>query len=155
MSLASRFPERFLSRRFANPMTELSGVRSSCEALARTDWQALRLTSQQLWTLAYLGIVPSGLGFFLWNAGARQSRAGTLAVMNNAKVPLAVVCSLLVFGESASLLRLALGAAVIIGAVLISDIAPSPAQAAFRSDSGGALAGARRLSHSRSPFTQT
>ncbi len=75
------------------------------------------VTPSQLATLLYLGIVSSGIGFFLWNRGATLVSAGTLAVMNNAKVPLAVACSLLFFGESADLPRLAaslvlLGAAV-------------------------------------------
>jgi drug/metabolite transporter (DMT)-like permease len=54
-----------------------------------------------LTTLLYLGIVASGVGFFLWNLGATRVNSGTLAVMNNAKVPLGVACSLLFFGESA------------------------------------------------------
>lgn len=61
------------------------------------------LTTPQLITLLYLGILASGVGFFLWNVGATQVSAGTLAVMNNAKVPLAVAVSLLFFGEQANL----------------------------------------------------
>jgi drug/metabolite transporter (DMT)-like permease len=57
----------------------------------------------QFWVLVYLGVLASGFGFFLWNVGATRVAAGTLAVMNNAKVPLAVACSLLFFGERASL----------------------------------------------------
>jgi drug/metabolite transporter (DMT)-like permease len=62
--------------------------------------------------LLYLGLIASGLGFFLWNRGATRVDAGTLAVMNNAKIPLAVACSLLFFGESpdANMLRLAISA---------------------------------------------
>ena len=52
-------------------------------------------------------MVASGLGFFLWNVGATRVGSGTLAVMNNAKIPLAVACSLLIFGEQADPLRLA------------------------------------------------
>lgn len=62
---------------------------------------ALELSQPQVLTLLYLGVVASGLGFFLWNQGAAQVNAGTLAVMNNAKVPLGIAVSLLVFGESA------------------------------------------------------
>lgn len=61
------------------------------------------LTPAQAWTLAYLGVLASGAGFFLWNVGATRVGSGTLAVMNNAKVPLAVVVSLLFFGETAPL----------------------------------------------------
>lgn len=59
-------------------------------------------TARQVWVVLYLGVLASGVGFFLWNVGATKVRAGTLAVMNNAKVPLAVAVSLLFFGERAS-----------------------------------------------------
>ena len=49
--------------------------------------------------LAYLGAIASGAGFFLWNLGARKSNAGTLAVINNLKIPLAAIVSLTLFGE--------------------------------------------------------
>lgn len=67
---------------------------------------SVTLGPAQLWTLVYLGVLASGVGFFLWNKGATQVGAGTLAVMNNAKVPLAVAVSLLFFGESANLAAL-------------------------------------------------
>lgn len=78
-------------------------------ALGAVVWRApaLALTSPQWLTLLYLGIVASGAGFFLWNVGATKVSAGTLAVMNNAKVPLGVAVSLLVFGETADLAGLA------------------------------------------------
>lgn len=41
--------------------------------------------------LVYLGVVASGLGFFLWNYGASRVSAGFLAAANNLVVPLAVV----------------------------------------------------------------
>lgn len=65
------------------------------------------LTTSQSLTLLYLGVLASGVGFFLWNVGATRVTAGTLAVMNNAKVPLAVAVSLIFFGEQAHLPSLA------------------------------------------------
>lgn len=62
---------------------------------------ALSLTTPQWLTLLYLGAGASGLGFFLWNVGATRVAPATLAVMNNAKVPLGVAVSILVFGETA------------------------------------------------------
>jgi drug/metabolite transporter (DMT)-like permease len=50
--------------------------------------------------LIYLGVIASGLSFFLWNLGARKTNAGTLAVMNNLKIPLAAIISLTVFSEA-------------------------------------------------------
>lgn len=72
------------------------------------------LTATHQWTLLYLGILASGLGFFWWNVGARKVAAGTLAILNNLKVPLAVAVSILVFQEDANLWRLAAGGALIL-----------------------------------------
>ncbi len=88
--------------------------------LARTDLDSLALTQSQIWTLAYLGIVASGVCFFIWNLGATRVSAATLAVFNNAKVPLAVACSLLFFNESAHLPRLLLGSALLITAIALA-----------------------------------
>jgi drug/metabolite transporter (DMT)-like permease len=52
------------------------------------------------------------VGFFLWNVGATRVEAGTLAVFNNVKVPLAVLVSLLLFREHADWLRLVVGGGV-------------------------------------------
>lgn len=79
------------------------------------------LAAPQAWTLAYLGVLASGIGFFLWNVGATRVGAGTLAVLNNVKVPLAVAVSLLVFGEQASLPALAASFAVLGAAVWLAE----------------------------------
>ncbi len=60
------------------------------------------LSVKQWLALVYLGLIPSGLGFYLWNRGARVAKAGGMAIMNNLKVPLAVLLSLVVFREKAS-----------------------------------------------------
>ena len=67
------------------------------------------LTCGQWLALAFLSIIASGLGYFLWNSGARKVSAGTLAVMNNLKIPLGVLASLLVFREPVHLAALAAG----------------------------------------------
>ncbi len=93
-------------------------------SLSFTDWSDLHVSAAQWRMLAYLGIVASGLGFFLWNKGAALSSPGVLGAFNNAVVPLAIFCSLFVFGEikdasANSLLRLALGALCIATAVWV------------------------------------
>ena len=77
-----------------------------------TPWHGFSAGPAQWATLAYLGTVASGLGFFLWNVGATRVNAGSLAAINNAKIPLGIACSLLVFGESANIPRLLVGAAL-------------------------------------------
>jgi drug/metabolite transporter (DMT)-like permease len=71
-------------------------------AVMLTRGVPLDLTGSQFWTLLYLGILASGVGFFLWNVGATRVSAGELAVMNNAKIPLAVAASLLFFKDQAA-----------------------------------------------------
>jgi drug/metabolite transporter (DMT)-like permease len=71
------------------------------------------MSRAQMGVLLYLGAVASGLGFFLFNAGARRTDIGTLAIFNNAKIPLAILASALVFHEHVDWLRLAAGGAVI------------------------------------------
>jgi drug/metabolite transporter (DMT)-like permease len=93
---------------------------SALAAAALTDWRALAPSGSQLLVLLYLGAVPSGLGFFLWNHGARRVEVGTLAVFNDLKIPLAVAVSLLCFSEQARVLNLVVGGALVVGALLLS-----------------------------------
>ena len=86
-----------------------------------TPFDSLELTLKQTITLLYLGIIASGLAFFLWNIGARRVNAGTLAVFNDFKIPLAVAVSLLVFSESTDLPRLLIGGGIIIGALILNE----------------------------------
>ena len=89
--------------------------------LLRTHFAALPLTPTNLSVLLYLGVAASGVGFFLWNRGATQVSAGTLAAMNNAKIPLGIAVSLLVFGETADLPRLLVGGALMAIAVWVAE----------------------------------
>lgn len=73
----------------ASPLSEL-------RALNSTQWAAL----------AYLGSIATGLGFFLWNAGATRVSAVTLAVFNNLKIPIAALIAIFVFREQATFANL-------------------------------------------------
>jgi drug/metabolite transporter (DMT)-like permease len=86
-----------------------------------TDWTAFTPSGSQWWTLAYLGIIASGLGFFGWNLGATRTTAARLAVANNLVVPLAVLMALLLFGEEASPVRLIASAALMGLALFIAE----------------------------------
>jgi carboxylate/amino acid/amine transporter len=86
-----------------------------------TDYKSLSVSSVQWLTLIYLGMVASGLGFFLWNVGVRKVNIGALAVFNNLKIPLAAAVSLLFFGESTDWRTLLLGGAIVLGALFYSE----------------------------------
>lgn len=84
----------------------------------------LEANAQQWAVLLYLGLVASGLGFFMWNKGATLTTTGILAAFNNAVVPLAMFASLFIFAEAKGgtveeLTRLGLGAALIGFALLL------------------------------------
>lgn len=78
-------------------------------SLAQTHWGSFAPTREQWLILIYLGAVASGVCFFLWNFGAARVNPGVLAAFNNAKIPLGIGASILVFGEHADLGRLVIG----------------------------------------------
>lgn len=98
-----------------------------------TDWMAFAPTASQWGVLAYLGVLASGLGFFLWNYGATKVNTGTLAAFNNAKVPLGVICSLAFFNEKPdSIPRLVISTALLAVAVWVAESKSAPAKKADR-----------------------
>jgi drug/metabolite transporter (DMT)-like permease len=89
--------------------------------LLASGYRAVALPSGSLPALLYLGLLPTAVGFWLWNAGAVRTTTGRLAVANNLKVPLAILVAWLVFGESVPLTRAAAGLAVLILALCLTD----------------------------------
>lgn len=90
-------------------------------ALITTPWANFVISREQILTLIFLGTVSSGLCFFMWNVGARQVHAGTLAVFNDLKIPLAVTVSLLVFREQTNIPSLLIGGGIVVLAVLLNE----------------------------------
>jgi drug/metabolite transporter (DMT)-like permease len=95
-------------------------------SLAATDWRAFSAGPAQWATIAYLGAVASGAGFFLWNVGSTRVNAGALAAFNNAKIPLGITCSILVFGEAADMARLVAGGALMALGVWVAGAGREP-----------------------------
>jgi carboxylate/amino acid/amine transporter len=75
---------------------------------------------RQWMALLYLGIIASGLCFFLWNKGSRTVSEGILAIMNNMKIPIAVIASLAILGETSGPSRLFAGCALILAALYVN-----------------------------------
>lgn len=63
--------------------------------------------------LIWLGVVASGLGYFLWNKGACQVDSGVLAIMNNALVPAGILVNLIIWEKTSNYFLLSLGSIVI------------------------------------------
>lgn len=62
--------------------------------LALSKWN-LPQNSASWAVLIYLGVIASGVGYFLWNKGAVMVDSGVLAIMNNALIPSAIVANAL------------------------------------------------------------
>jgi len=106
----------------AIPVVVSSGVPAAVAALTPT----------QIGTILYLGLIPSGLGFFLWNVGVRRSRVASAAVFNNAKVPLAILVSWLLFEafpSGATVARTLAALALLVLALRLTE-APAPRRVA-------------------------
>jgi drug/metabolite transporter (DMT)-like permease len=86
-------------------------------SLFTVNYRQLTIHTHQWLALLYLGIIASGLSFFLWNFGSRKVDEGILAAMNNAKIPVAVIASVLILGEQINWQRL-LGGCILIASAL-------------------------------------
>jgi drug/metabolite transporter (DMT)-like permease len=89
-------------------------------SLATTNYSKLSLHAHQAFALLYLGIIASGLCFFLWNVGARKVNEGILAIMNNLKIPIGVIASLLILRESTDYVRLMAGCGLFAAALWVN-----------------------------------
>jgi carboxylate/amino acid/amine transporter len=85
------------------------------------DASAMPTTGIQWGILAWLGLVASGLGYFLWNLGAVRVDAGALAIMNNALIPAGLLVNLVIWNRDADLARLSLGGAIILGSLVLNE----------------------------------
>lgn len=71
--------------------------------------------------LVWLGVVASGLGFFMWNQGSTQVSSGQLATMNNMLIPAGLLVNIILWNHDINLLRLSLGACIMLAALLGSS----------------------------------
>lgn len=64
--------------------------------------------------LLWLGIAASGVGYVLWNQGARKVNNGTLAIMNNVVIPIGILVNLIIWNTETDFTKLIIGSAVIL-----------------------------------------
>jgi len=103
--------------------------------------QKLPTTTLQWSVLVWLGVVASGLGYFMWNYGATQVDAGTLGIMNNVHVPAGLLVNLAIWQEQPHWPSFIIGAAVIMASLWVHRrwVAPRSAQTAGDRKRGSAL----------------
>lgn len=90
--------------------------------ILNNELSTISLTLPQFLSILYLGIVPTGIGFYLWNKGSKLVTSSTLAIMNNLKIPFGVLFSILLFNEKINLLNFAIGSSIILIAILIMHL---------------------------------
>lgn len=64
--------------------------------------------------LAWLGIIASGLGYFMWNYGATQTDTGTLGIMNNLHIPTGLLVNFMLWQAQPDWTRFIIGAGLIV-----------------------------------------
>lgn len=89
--------------------------------LAFGNADKLPTTGLQWGVLIYLGTIASGLGYFAWNMGATKVNVGALAVMNNLLIPAGILVNLIIWNRDADLVRLSLGAGIIMLALVLNQ----------------------------------
>ena len=81
----------------------------------------LPTTTTQWGILIYLGVIASGLGYFVWNKGACLVNAGALAIMNNALVPAGLIVNILIWNRDVDYPRLIIGGIVILLSLWVNE----------------------------------
>ncbi|ASM09772.1 DMT family transporter [Serratia marcescens] len=81
--------------------------------------QQLPTTNLQWGVLIWLGVVASGLGYFMWNYGATQVDAGTLGIMNNMHVPAGLLVNLAIWQQQPHWPSFIIGGAVIVASLWV------------------------------------
>ena len=85
------------------------------------DTSKLPTTITQWGILTYLGIIASGLGYFIWNYAACKVNAGILAIMNNALVPMGLIVNIAIWNRDVDYVRLSVGGAIIILSLIFNE----------------------------------
>nr|WP_314264891.1 carboxylate/amino acid/amine transporter [uncultured Moellerella sp.] len=94
-------------------------------AIALTGWllfgnKSLLPTTSIQWTvLLWLGIGASGIGYFMWNYGATQVDAGTLAIMNNMLIPAGLLVNFAIWQQQPDWISFTIGGSLIVASLWV------------------------------------
>ncbi|WP_073583081.1 EamA family transporter [Vibrio quintilis] len=78
------------------------------------DKNKIPTTTSEFITLFYLGIIASGLGYYLWNRGSTQVSVTQLAIMNNLLIPAGIIVNILLWHGNFDITKLIIGSLFII-----------------------------------------
>lgn len=83
--------------------------------------EKLPTTPVQWGILIYLGAVASGAGYFFWNQGVVKVNTGSLAIMNNALIPVGLIVNLLIWNKEADLKKILIGGSLIFASLAVNE----------------------------------
>lgn len=78
-------------------------------------------TLVQWGVIIYLGAVASGAGYYFWNKGVVKVNTGSLAIMNNALVPLGLIVNLIVWNKEADIKKIFIGGSLIFISLALNE----------------------------------
>lgn len=81
----------------------------------------IALSTNEIYVLFYLGVVASGIGFFLWNYGIQRVNTGVISTFNNLKIPVGFLVSIIFFNEKVNAVRLIIGSLLITISIIFSN----------------------------------
>ena len=84
--------------------------------------EKLPSTSVQWAVLIYLGAVASGAGYYFWNKGVVLVNAGSLAIMNNALIPLGLIVNLVIWNKETNLTKILIGGSLIFASLAFNEL---------------------------------
>lgn len=88
--------------------------------IANNSFQIIHsITLNQVLSILYLALIPTGIGFFLWNKGAIQVSSSVLAIMNNLKIPFAILFSIIIFQEKINIQNFIIGSSIILFSIFL------------------------------------
>ncbi len=77
------------------------------------------ITTIQWAVMVWLGLVASGLGYYLWNTGSKLVTYGQLAVMNNLVIPLAIIVNIIFWDKNVNWSSFLIGSFILILGVFL------------------------------------
>ena len=83
--------------------------------------EKLPTTIVQWGVIIYLGAVASGAGYYFWNKGVVLVNTGSLAIMNNALVPLGLIVNLVIWNKETDLTKIMIGGSLIFASLALNE----------------------------------
>jgi carboxylate/amino acid/amine transporter len=90
--------------------------------ISRINNLSLEMPQSTALTLLWLGVMASGVSYFLWSSGSKKVSIGELAVMNNVLIPMAILANVIIWSPEMNWQKFIFGSIIIVGALYIEKV---------------------------------